>query len=284
MTRYCTLAQAKAQIKATKTVDDDDVFDFIAVVSQRIDGLLNSGRKRKRPYFAPYVEARPFKARAWNVNSQDQILDLGENLLELTSVVTNGQNVTANIQVYIADFPPFTKLQLSNNNFSWYTLDQSPPEGRRHPEPLIVTGIWGYHDDYDNAWADSADDLAAGADATTTTIKVSNADLFSPGNLILVDDEYMEVTATDTTPTPDELTVVRGVNGSTAATHLINADVFIWQIAEEIAHVTARQAAKIYAKKGAFEVSMITLAGIVQYPRDLTAELLSTLEPYLGNY
>ena len=100
----------------------------------------------------------------------------------------------------------------------------------------------------------------------------------SAGNLLLIDDEYLEVTATNTTT--NVVTVIRGANGSTAATHLIAAPVSVWQVEDNIKRVTARQAGLLYARRGAFETANITEIGIIQYPVDLLAELRGVLQGY----
>ena len=81
-----------------------------------------------------------------------------------------------------------------------------------------VTGVFGYAKP--SCWRD----IVATATIATTggkTIEVSSYGNISVGNTILVDSEQMYVTAKSTTtgPTKYYLTVERGVNGTTAATH-----------------------------------------------------------------
>jgi len=154
------------------------------------------------------------------------------------------------------------------------------------PLTTIVYGVWGYHRRYASAWL-AVDAIAAGINATVTALTVADVDglnvqgygpRISAGNLLKIDSEYLEVTATNITT--NVVTVIRGANGSTAAAHLIAAPVSVWQVEDNIKRVTARQAGLLYARRGAFETANITEIGIIQYPVDLLAELRGVVQGY----
>lgn len=65
---------------------------------------------------------------------------------------------------------------------------------------------------------------AGGMDAVTTTLTLASAGTGEPPALVIVDTEAMAVTAIDSTGT--KLTVTRGSNGTTAASHAAAAPVF----------------------------------------------------------
>lgn len=77
-----------------------------------------------------------------------------------------------------------------------------------------VAGVWGYQ----SVTLLLADTAAEAIDASETAIDVSGLTDLDAGQTILIDSEQMYVSAV-TTGTPDTITVVRGVNGTTAATH-----------------------------------------------------------------
>jgi hypothetical protein len=281
MTRYCTLdfALAEADVAGTsKTTQDAQIFGYISAVSKRIDYLLQP-RNIKRPFFAPYIESRPFNIRPWKVNTPNMTFDLHMFLLEFTAVLAGAENVTSKIRGYYPGAPPFRKLQINDDSCdTWYTLETSPAIRRGYPEPLTVTGTWGWHEDWTNAF--TATSLVAtnpilAADLTFDVTATEGA-LFSPGNMILIDSEYMEITSIST----DTLTVTRGYNGSTATGHAVGAVVSILQIPDDIQRVTARQADLLFSRLGAFDVQALTTVGIVQYPQDLTLELENTVSNY----
>lgn len=281
MTRYCTLDFAKEELDKTgsdKAAQDTQIFKYILAVSKRIDYLLQP-RNVKRPFFAPYVESRPVIIRPWKVNSPNMTLDLGMFLLEFSAILAGAQNVTSKIRGYIAGFPPFDRLQINVSTCeSWYTLETSPTIRRAYPEPLTITGTWGWHEDWNNAFVVTSKATPAIISTTATTFNVTtdSGKLFSPGHMILIDSEYMEITKIAT----DTLTVTRGFNGSTAAAHLDDAEVSILQIPEDIQRVTARHSDLLYARRGSFEVQTLTQVGIVQYPQDLILELENTVSNY----
>lgn len=283
MTRYCTLDFAKAESDVTgesKTLQDDQIFGYMAAVSKRIDYLLQP-RNIKRPFFAPYIESRKMPIRAWKVNTGDMTFDLHMFLLEFTAVLAGAQNVTSKIRGYFPSAPPFRKLQINVDTCeTWYTLETSPTIRRKHPEPLTVTGTWGWHQDWDNAFVATSVVATApiGGAVTDTTFDVTAGQgvRFSPGNMILVESEYMEITTVAT----DTLTVTRAYNGSTVAGHAIGVAVAILQIPEDIQRVTARQADLLFSRLGSFDVQQLTQVGVIQYPQDLTLELENTISNY----
>jgi hypothetical protein len=138
-----------------------------------------------------------------------------------------------------------------------------------------VNGVWGYHRAYARAWL-AVDTLAAAIVTTTATtftvVDVGGADVYgftpriSAGNLVKIDNEIMEVIAT--TIATNIVTVRRGVNGTTAAAHIIAAPVSTWQTDDNIRRATARQAGMLYARRGAYEQQTITDVGVITYPAD----------------
>ena len=277
MTFYCSLADAKAVMKASTTVDDELLLSIVGQVSQRIDLIMAS----QTPYFQPYTEAREYEVRLDNVDNGRNvfILPSGETLLSLTSVTLNGTAVSG-VSAYPSTRSPI-KMVRRTDNVSWYE------NGTDDPPAVVISGVWGYHRFYSRAWA-SVDALAAAITTTTaTTFTVADVDgddeygfnpRISAGNLAKVDDEIMEVISTNTAT--NVVTVRRGQNGTTAATHLIAATVSVFRPEEPIRRVTARQAGMWYARMGAYEQQTITDVGVVTYPADLLNELRGVLQGY----
>lgn len=274
MTVYCTLDELKAELKASGTVDDDRVMRHAYQVSRRIDGL--SGMHRGRPAFAPYYEQREFPVRKRHVNSYENSYHMGdlEWLFTIAAVTLDDTDVTSQVQQYPTLNRCFNMLRFTSFSYSWYNRYQTDTE----PAYVKVTGFWGYHDDYDNAWQ-SVDTLQANINASVTTITVADVDGddlygFSPrisrGNLIMVGDEIMEVTATDTTA--NTATVRRWQNGTTAAAHTSGDAVATWDVEPSIKRIVARQAALLYVREGAFQVETIDGVGSISYPQDLMTE------------
>lgn len=267
MTRYCTVAQARAEM-ASSTAPVSTLLNYALVVSRRIDNLLMTP-KHKRPYFAPYLEQRSYPVIPTRVNSSSNVFLLNQNLLSVSGVTIDGATFTSSVSVYPPLQSPFQALQLSVGN-SWYYATSALP-----PRFVNVTGVWGYHSDYTNAW-ENITTLSAGINSSVTSVAVTLATNLSEGHLIRVDDEYMEITAIAT----NTLTVKRGQNGTTADSHLIGADVDIFVIEPEVSRIVAKQCGLMVSRIGAYEIANFDQAGVVQYPQDLLHELEAILQEY----
>jgi hypothetical protein len=86
--------------------------------------------------------------------------------------------------------------------------------------------VWGYHEDYGNAW-ESVTTLSAAIATTTATTCTVPVNKIVSGDLLKVGSEFIYASGLLEGST-DTLTIERGVNGSTAATHLISAPVYRW--------------------------------------------------------
>lgn len=284
MTLYATLDDAKSTMKAgtsSNVTEDPIVLRNLRVVSRRIDRLFAS----RRPYFAPWIETREYLIDAERINSAEQTFLFGDPLLALTAVTVGTDALVVNSTVKL--WPPLTtparQLRLISPGLGWYGYCDSNYD----PLRVIITGTWGYHRDWTNAWLDVTTLSAAIATAAVTTITLTDIDgtdvygrqpWISAGSLLQIDSEWLEVIATNTTT--NVATVRRGVNGSTAATHLISATVSVYQPEEDIRDVVARQAGFKYARRGAYETVTVADLGSIQFPPDLLGELRATLSGY----
>ena len=282
MTNYTTLAQAKTEIKATGTVEDEKVRGYITEVSRRIDAVMGTPR---RPYFAPYIEQRTFPIETSRIDSLwENTFDLRDYLLAFTQVLRQTTNITSSVALYQWSNEVYHALRLTNCSYSWYTNCDCT-----QPYKLYVTGTWGYVPDYSNVF-ESVDTIqdAGGINATTTSITVADADgadlngftpRFSPGNMLQIESEWLDVTAVNTTT--NVLTVRRGVNGSTAAIHAKDVAIKTFRVDERIQRIASRQAALLYVRRGAFQVETLDGVGVITYPQDLLTELKNSLTEFL---
>ena len=107
-----------------------------------------------------------------------------------------------------------------------------------------VTGRWGYWHHapssgdtvQDNPLSDSA-----------TVLNVSNGGNFAVGQTLLVESEQLYVTAISV----NALTVARGVNGTTAASHVQSTAVAVFEYPGEVVQATIIQAARWWRRKDA---------------------------------
>lgn len=280
MTLYATLDDVKKSAQITGTTDDDVAMRNLRTVSRRVDRLYRS----PLPYFAPHINTKHFRIEPTRINTLDYTYRLPWPLLSLTAVTLADTALTVGTQVeaWPTVDSPFKLLRMMDG-WTWYSYSTSDYE----PALIKVTGIWGWHHDYSNAWLGVTTLAAAIATTTITSITVTDIDgtdaygrapWLSPGSLLQIDSEWLEVTAVDTGT--NVATVRRGVNGSTAATHDNASTVSVYQVEEDIRDVVTRQAAFKYARRGAYESITITDLGAIQFPTDLLHELKSTIAGY----
>jgi hypothetical protein len=290
MTLYATLDEVQSVMTASSTAataaEKNKILSDLRVISRRIDREFQS----RRPLFAPYSEARTLRVNSILVNRYDGTLRLTDPLLALTgvSIATTALVVDTHVEAWPDTTAPIGYLRLINcTDYSWYHDPGCADCGG--PLTVTITGTWGLHRDYANAWM-KVDDLQATItdSATTLTVAVAaGADAYgvtprlSPGNLIKIDSELLEVTAVST----NTLTVRRGVNGSTAAAHTgaastAGADIYTWQVEEPIRRAVARQAALMYARRGAYTTVEVQGMSEVRFPADFLGEVRAILNDY----
>ena len=281
MRHCCTLDNARAYLEAVSTADNAILLDMVRIATGRAE--LEAAKN----YFEPVIETRPLLAVESIINSRERTLHLPRRLLDLTAITGNGTALTVTTAVipWPPDGPPYDRLRLVSTGASWYSQG-SPTDW---PNQIRITGVWGVHDDYANAWrVVDAVKNAGGIDADDTSITVVDADgagewadtpRFSPGALIRIGDEMLRVTATDTAT--NALTVVRAENGSTAAAHALDADIELYYPIPAVRGVVARQAGALYSRKSSFANRAILGDGVYDYPPDLLYELRNVVRAVL---
>lgn len=287
---YCTLDYCKqfmeSQIATGSTlgVADKQILDSIRVVSKRVDRAFQNNR----PQFAPYYEKRKTLLTASKVNSFDNTLLFdGGSLLELDAVDVNGTSLTVNSNVNAypdPSVPPFREVFLNDASLSWYGFCLS---NFRQQQYVNITGYWGFHTDYLNAFQTN-DALTAAITTTTqstfTVTSVVGADIYgmtpriSAGDLVKIDTELMFATYTDGATT---VHVLRGYNGTTAATHLINAPVYTYQVEEPVKAAVAKQAGMRVARIGGYNSVVVQGMSEIRYPADWLTEVWQMIGGYI---
>lgn len=289
ITPYCTLAEAKADLVSDETIQDSTLMALIRQVSARIDNKFWSFAA---PFFAPTIATRNIEVDPTRIISWNRTLRLPFPMLSASSVVVN--NTTLVVGTNVRLFPPLSMtpyfmLQLINSSFSWYAVaaDCSGCGGLQQ-QFVTLAGTWGWNRDPANMWlAVDAITNVEGITASATSFTVVDVDAanaygitprISAGNLLQIDTEWLLVTATsDTTNT---VTVLRGVNGSTAAAHLVSAVVSVYQVDDAIKRATLRQVDLQLARQGAYDARDVTGAGVIEFPRDTLLEFNGLLQAF----
>jgi len=167
---------------------------------------------------------------------------LNDDLLELTTLTDNGAVISA------AEL-----TLLPGDGASIAAIDRA--NGGAFTGPTVaVAGWWGWHPNRADAWVPSGDTIENDPlTATATTLLVTNADATDPvsgeprfqaGQVLRIGDELLRVLAV--AGLDDQLTVVRGVAGTTATSHLQGASIDRYNPPAEVVNLCLRWAAWLY--------------------------------------
>jgi hypothetical protein len=222
---YVDLATMKAWLQEQdRATEDSRILLLLADVSRMIDEWTS------HHFYVRTATEYPRASRA------DRILLKPLDLLAVTSLATDvdgGRTYGTTWEATDYDLEPEGNPRLPLPHPYWEIAAR--PHGR-YPFPterrgVQVTGRWGFYEVLER----SAATTAAALDASATALNVSDGSLFAVGHTLLVDDEQLAVAAVDGGADGNTLTVTRGVNGTTAASHLPSAaiDVYTYPMVRE---------------------------------------------------
>ncbi len=170
-------------------------------------------------------------------------ITLYDDLLSLISVVDgDGSTISLSDVIAAPDAAPYSLLHLTNGRAFV----------RSYLTPVAVTGVWGWHDRPTEMWRSSGDSVQnnplsnSGTSLSVSSVNGADAAGQTPrlqvGHLLKIDEEYLRVLAIS----GNTLTVLRGVNGTTAAQHSQNTTIYTFQPAPDVHLLTLRWAAWLY--------------------------------------
>lgn len=282
---YCSLADARAELKAEDTVDNDRLLRYVRQVSARIDRIMSP--RNSRPLFEPYLESRLFLVTPQAINSRMNSFTFRQPLMAFSEVLVGTGDVTSSVEAFPLGQAPIRALRIRGGASSWYDWCASSLD----PVYITITGVWGIRSDYANAWVtyDAVQtNPVAPSDGTFAVADVDGDDpygidpRFSPGQLLHIGDGPEILRTTATTVLTNLLAVQRAQNGSElpSGNYAPGDAVKVFEAEDPIRRVVARQAALMYARLGAFQVETLDGVGVVTYPEDLLAELRDVLTDY----
>ena len=250
---YTTVADIKTDKGITDTDDDTVILDKIRDAAGMIDQIANR-------FFYPLKETRLFDVPE---DHQDNNLWLDRDLLEVLTLL-NGEGTTlttAHYRLYPNNLYPKNRVGLkATSEYQWLTDANGEFE-----QVIPLTGIWGYHKNYTRAWA-SLTTLNGAITASITNLTLAAAGA-KAGQLWKADSEFIYAGVVSGTAAS---TIVRGVNGSTAALHANGAQIYVWQPERPIAELNREAALALYLMKAHPGVDTIVIEGeTFTTPRDV---------------
>jgi len=219
-------------------------------------------------------------------------LKVDDDLLEVVTLTTqNGEEEVSNDDYYLMcgtsyNLMPYDRLVMKTDGDMPVLLYSD-----RLQKANALTGIWGYHEDWADAWQSSNDavvnDPLTAAATTLTVAGVEGKDIygmaprFTVQMLLRVEDEYLYVTGKSAAAST--LAVRRGVNGTTAAAHAAASVIYIYQPMEDVVHAVKRLAAWLYAQRStpfSEQMSSVEIGGTIIIPKSAPADVQAMAAMY----
>lgn len=275
---YATLADYKAystargQTASTDTADDAVIVNLLESASRYIDGK-SGGR-----FFYPRIETQYYDIPGGGGREYSREVELYHRDLQTIITFLNGDGTSiASTQYELLprnDTPKFC-IRLKQTSTLIWQLDSDG----NWENVLALTGIFGYHNRYTEAWTVGST-LAEDLDTSETGWDVTSGTSFAAHQIVKVDNEIGIVSSVAS----NTLTVIsRPANGSTAATHTSGTTVYIWQPMADLKQAVLETANNAYQRrfgKSVGENIQVTGAGVVLSPRDIPA----STEQFINTY
>lgn len=247
---------------ATDTARDAIMHTMIEASSRWIDGYC--GRK-----FYTSVETRYYSGKGCGWIGVD-------DLVSVTSITTDngGDRVYSNTWATTDyDLEPFDAR--NRTPAEPYSMIHTAPQGVNYfpstPKSVKVIGNWGYADQ-----TVALSTLTSGVNASTTTWPVASGSVFEVGMIVLCGTEQAYVDAISS----NNLTVRRGANGTTAATHSSSDAVSAYQFGA-IAEACVLYAQRLYMRREAvLGVTGTSITGQVTMTIPTDTDVKALLQTY----
>ena len=232
-----TTLKSSGVLNITGTGFDSRLLSLLEDVSRWIDGYCN------RHFYVLTTTRRFDSDSGWVLNIPD--------LISLTTLKAD------------EDKDRTYELTWATSDYLLYPLNAEPqqPWGRPYTRILVdveggsrrvfpaggptvqIVGKWGYREVTDDSGADINE--GGSFSATDTTLTVTDGTKFAVGNTLLIESEALYVSAIST----NDLTVVRGLNGTTAAAHNDSTDISLFQYPRSVVEACLMQAARLWKHK-----------------------------------
>lgn len=254
---YSTVTDVKNSCApdTSSTTDDAIILSMVREASR----IINDKTRR---WFSPVVKT--INHDALKDIADGVLLVLEKDCLSITSI-TNGDATTVSASEYVTEprnDTPYWAIRLKNSSSKYWTYSTDPENA------IAVAAIWGYHDNYTDAWV-AAGTIAdgAGINASVTTYTASANHGIKAGNLLKIESEFLYASAVSS----NTITVVRGVNGSTAATHATATAVSVWTPDYALSELCKKAAVFLYKQRSTPGTETVTIDGETFYvPKDVS--------------
>lgn len=266
---YCGLATLKARVNITGTGDDTALRLLLEAASRAVDKYCH------RWFYA--ISATRYYAGAGN-----EFFLNADDLLSITTLKTDEDGdgtfentLTENTDFFLYPLNEYPKTRAEINPEGSYSMF-----GAGTPRGVQIVGLFGYGTgDTATPYTTSTTTTNEELDASETDVDVISATPFEVGHTILVESEQMYITGVAT----GVLTVRRGVNGTTAATHATSKTVYIYEYPSPIKEATLMTAARLWKRKDSAYARVIASPemGQIEVYRGMDEDIKLLLSQYI---
>lgn len=231
MNNYGGLDLVKVRGNRTSAVDDDNYMSLMEASSRAVDRV--AGRR-----FYATIETRYLDP------SHPKRLWLTDDLVSVTTLAVDQDNDGVYETTLTTSDYFLWPSHAAARGEPYRAIDLNPNSTNLTAWPLVaravrLAGMWGYS--YELEAAGALD--GALSDTTGVTVTLAAGHTVQRGDTIVVGSEQMWVSGTPSSP---QLTVTRGVNGSTAATHADATAVYRRRYPREIETAVGMQAQRLF--------------------------------------
>lgn len=234
MKSYITIAQLKARLQPlTQTIYDADFLGLIQHTSDEIDHECHR-------YFECREGIKYAEGSGTTVVSPEDFLSLTAVDLDMDGDGTYETNLTPATDLIFYPLNEYPKTYMKTAQNCGYSF----PSTRAG---IRLTGVFGFGDLYTAAPYSLIGDTitdATGIIASATSFTPTTPALFSPGQTLRIESEQCFVTAVTTT-----VTITRGENGTTAASHAHSTPIYLYRYYGAVVEATMIQCIRWWKRR-----------------------------------
>ena len=224
MNLYVDLTAFKDRIGHKGTGEDSLIEAMLMATSRAIDNYCG------RTFFVE-TETRYFDGAGLT-------LMLDRDLLSVTSLKTDDNDDGTYETAWAA--ADYLTIPYTDKPYAALTVDRRSTGSKADfnngvQRGIEIAGDWGYNDESDDSGADINE--GGSFSSSDTTLTVTDGSKFAVGQTIKIESEQLYISAIST----NDLTVTRGVNGSTAAAHADSTDIDIYRYPRPVVEGTLIQ-------------------------------------------
>ena len=157
-----------------------------------------------------------------------------------------------------------------------------PSWGPNMRRGIKITGVFGYGDDYPSPAYTGLGNTVQDNPMTNsqTTVTLDNNNYASPGQNWRIDSEQVFVSAFNTGT--KVATIIRGINGTVAASHLQGTTIYIYRFPKAVAHAVEIYAAREWRRRQSAYANRIEniMLGTIEVFKDTDPSWLSAVRKY----